>query len=221
MENGRDSQDKLVVKLSALQHFSYCPRQCALIYLEDIYQENLYTLQGNEIHERVHQEASRKRDDIRTETVLPVWSTQLGIRGQADLVEFHLAEPSKESKYRKIVPVEYKRGSKKEREADEVQLCAQSLCLEEMLDNTIGAAYIYHHSSHTRQEVELNKTLRQNTKKTIARVRKMLIHREVPGPVNDSRCNDCSLKNSCMPDCTGQMDNLRTYADTLYNRADG
>lgn len=215
-----NNQGRLVVKLSALQHFSYCARQCALIYLEDVYEENLYTLQGNDIHEKVHQEASRKRDDIRTETSLPVWSMELGIRGKADLVEFQLDEHSKEDEYRSIVPVEYKRGKKKERDADEVQLCAQALCLEEMFDDTINTAQIYHHSSHGRRDVELTQALRQSTKTTITRVRKMLIERKVPEPVADSRCENCSLKKSCMPDYYVQTDNLGDYVDKLYNRMD-
>lgn len=220
MDRNKESQHKLTVKLSALQHFSYCPRQCALIYLEDIYQENIYTLQGNDVHEKVHQEVSRKRSDMRTETALPVWSSQLGLRGRADLVEFHLTDSSKGPTYQKIIPIEYKRGTKEEKRADEIQLCGQVLCLEEMFGETITEAYIYHHSSHARREVPLNQKLRKSTRQTIVDVRKMLSKKSMPEPVNDSRCDNCSLSRSCMPGCTDSQVGLKNYVNKLYEPSD-
>lgn len=204
-----DPKTKTIVPISALQHFSYCPRQCALIYLEDIYEENVYTLQGNSVHERVHEEAMRKRQDIEYETALPIWSNELGIRGKADLVEFH-----KET----IVPIEYKRGKKKSRQADEIQLCAQALCLEEMFDTGIDYGEIYHHISHTRRKVEFSKKIKTQVREIIPEVRQLLIliDGEIPPPVTDARCKRCSLNTSCMPIAVNNKHELEINQRLLY-----
>lgn len=195
------------VPISALQHYTYCPRQCYLIYLEDIYEENIYTLEGSSIHEKVHEEISQKRKQLRIETSLPIWSSKLRIRGQADLVEF---------KEDDIRPVEYKRGKKKSRRADEIQLCAQALCLEEMFKTHIEEGDIYHHSSHQRRQVKLGTKLRSKVKETIKAVQELLEGQIVPPPATDDRCYRCSLKHSCMPKAIANKAKLKIYQRDLF-----
>lgn len=179
------------VMLSALQHFSFCPRQCALIHIEQAWQENLYTLRGLRVHETVNVPGDELVEDIRVERSLPLWSHGLGLKGIADVVEF-LPNGTP-------YPVEYKSGSRKVREADSIQLCAQALCLEEMLNVAVPMGAIYHYASRRRREVELDRALRSRTLDLIHQVRSMLAMGTLPPPVTDSRCENCSLIETCMP----------------------
>ena len=181
------------VMLSALQHFAFCPRQCALIHIEQAWAENIYTLRGLRVHEKVHQPDDEIIEaGIRVEQSLYLYSHQYGIRGIADVVEF--------DRDNKPYPVEYKSGSKKSRQADSIQLCAQALCLEEMLDRSIKAGAIFYHKSRRRKEVEFTDKLRSLTIKTIEQTRTLLNQDKLPPPVKDKRCQDCSLIQACMPD---------------------
>ena len=181
------------VMLSALQHFSFCPRQCALIHIEQVWAENIYTLRGLRVHEKVHEPENELIEaGIRVERSLYLCSHQLGIRGIADVVEF--------DSNGKPYPVEYKSGSKKSRQADKLQLCAQALCLEEMLDRSVPVGAIFYHKSRRRQEINFDDKLRSLTKKTIEQTRSLLAESKLPSPVKDKRCEDCSLIETCMPD---------------------
>lgn len=187
------------VVLSALQHFVFCPRQCALIHIEQSWTENIYTLRGLRVHEKVHTPGDEAIEEgIRIERSLPLYSHKLGLKGISDVVEF-LPDGSP-------YPVEYKAGSKKERDADEVQLCAQALCLEEMMRCKIPAGAVFYHGSRRRREVRFEPTLRQLTLKTILDTRAMLQAQRLPPPVNDSRCEDCSLIETCMPEAVKQFE---------------
>lgn len=181
------------VMLSALQHFAYCPRQCALIHIEQAWAENIYTLRGLRVHEKAHQpDAEIIEAEIRVERSLYLCSEEYGIRGIADVVEF--------DRDNNAYPVEYKSGSKKSRQADSVQLCAQALCLEEMLDRPVTMGAIFYHKSRRRQEIEFSDKLRSLTIKTIEQTRSLLNQAKLPPPVKDKRCEDCSLIQACMPD---------------------
>src|ERR671921_686889 len=114
-----------IVLISALEHYSYCPRQCALIHVERVFDENVFTLRGRRAHERADAPNTTGENGVRIERALPLWSDELGLNGRADVVEF----PADGG----IVPVEYKHGPRRERKHDDLQLCAQALCLEEML----------------------------------------------------------------------------------------
>ena len=189
------------VMLSALQHFAFCPRQCALIYIEQVWAENIYTLRGLRVHEKVHEPENELIEaGIRVERSLYLCSHQLGIRGIADVVEFN----SNGTPY----PVEYKSGSKKSRQADSIQLCAQALCLEEMLDRPVKVGAIFYHKSRRRKEIEFNDKLRSLTLKTIEQTRSLLKQDNLPPPVKDKRCEDCSLIQTCMPDAIGDFTKL-------------
>ncbi|NJL53570.1 MAG: CRISPR-associated protein Cas4 [Hydrococcus sp. SU_1_0] len=181
------------VMLSALQHFAFCPRQCALIHIEQAWAENIYTLRGMRVHEKVHQPDDEIIEaGIRVERSLYLCSEQYGIRGIADVVEFDLAHNA--------YPVEYKSGGKKSRQADSIQLCAQALCLSEMLNRPITQGAIFYHKSRRRQEIEFSDKLRSLTIKTIEQTRSLLNQDKLPPPVKDKRCEDCSLIQTCMPD---------------------
>ena len=191
----REWGDDDLVMISALEHYSYCPRQCALIHVEQTFDENLYTLRGRAVHERVDEPVGEFQEGVRVERALPLWSKRLGLIGKADVVEFHGVTP---------YPVEYKHGSKREREHDDLQLCAQAICLEEMTGKSVPMGAIFYHSSRRRREVELSQTLRQQVEQAVIEIRKMMGETMLPPPVNDSRCRHCSLKESCMPAVVGE-----------------
>ena len=129
-----DSDDRYIVPLSALQHYLYCPRQCALIHVEQLWAESRHTAEGRILHERADKPRGERRRGVRTVTGMPLSHSELGLSGIADVVEFHVGDDGE-----RAFPVEYKRGRPKSHQADEVQLCAQALCLEFMLGHAIAA----------------------------------------------------------------------------------
>jgi CRISPR-associated exonuclease Cas4 len=179
------------VMISALEHWSYCPRQCALIHVEQTFDENLYTLRGRAVHKRVDEPETEEQAGMRIERALPLWSKTLGLTGKADVVEFHGDTP---------YPVEYKHGPHREQEHDDLQLCAQALGLEEMTGKAVSRGAIYHHSSRKRREVEFTPALRARVVTATEAIRMMLQAKQLPPPVNDRRCTHCSLRESCMPE---------------------
>jgi CRISPR-associated exonuclease Cas4 len=185
------ADDEVFVLISALQHYAYCPRQCALIHIEKVWDENLYTLRGLRVHETVNTPSDELIEGVRVERAMPLWSHQLGLTGVGDVVEF-LADGTP-------YPVEYKSGSRKVRVADSIQLCAQALCLEEMLNCKVPQGAIFHHASRRRREVLFDEGLRSQTQQAIEGVRSLLATSKLPPPVADQRCPDCSLIDACMP----------------------
>jgi CRISPR-associated exonuclease Cas4 len=186
------------VMLSALQHFAFCPRQCALIHIEQAWTENIYTLRGLRVHETVNKPGDELIEEgIRVERSLYLHSLKLGLKGIADVVEF-LSDGTP-------YPVEYKSGSRKVRPADNIQLCAQALCLEEMLDRPVLKGAIFHYKSRRRREVFLDDKLRSLTIQTIQQTRSLLATAKLPPPVRDKRCDDCSLIETCMPDAVNHF----------------
>ncbi|WP_008312105.1 CRISPR-associated protein Cas4 [Leptolyngbya sp. PCC 6406] len=190
MSDATKSPDDYLM-ISALQHMVFCPRQCALIHLEQVWEENLYTLRGQRVHEKVDVPEHELIEGIRVERAMPLWSHRLGLTGIADVVEF-LADGTP-------YPVEYKSGSKKAREADDIQLCAQALCLEEMLGCAVPRGAIFHHASRRRREVVFDDGLRSHLRATIDDLRALLSQTALPPPVADNRCRDCSLLEACLP----------------------
>jgi CRISPR-associated exonuclease Cas4 len=197
-----------LVMISALEHYSYCPRQCALIHLEQTFDENIYTLQGHMLHERVDEEDSELRGDVRIERAVPLWSKRLGLVGRADVVEFHGQVP---------FPVEYKVGPRRKWGHDDLQLGAQALCLEDMTGQTVPRGAIYHHGSRRRREVAFDEPLRQRVVEAVADIRQMLIARTLPPAVNDARCHHCSLKDSCLPSVVGEVARVRALHASLFH----
>ncbi|MDE0146557.1 MAG: CRISPR-associated protein Cas4 [Nitrospira sp.] len=183
------SDDDLIM-VSALEHWSYCHRQCALIHVEQAFDENLYTMRGRRVHEQVDQVESVTEHGVRVERAMPIWNRRLGLIGKADVVEFHADVP---------YPVEYKYGPRRQREDDDLQLCAQAMCLEEMTGQTVPCGAIFHHKSRRRREVLFTYNLRTQVEETVATIRALLASKRLPSPVNDRRCEKCSLKEACMP----------------------
>jgi len=179
------------IPISALQHLLYCPRQCALIHLEGTYDENLYTLRGNRVHERAHEPERETVAGTRLERALPLYSEALGLIGKADVVEF-LADGTP-------YPVEYKAGARKTREADDVQLCAQAMCLEEMLGVEVPEGSLYYDRSRRRRVVMFTESLRETVRDTVQAVRALYDRDTLPEPAADERCRACSLIDACMP----------------------
>lgn len=196
------------IMLSALQHWSYCPRQCALIHLEQAFDENVHTMRGNAAHERVDEPGWETAPGARIERALPVFSDTLGLVGKCDVVEFR-ADGA-------IYPVEYKHGKKREKLHDDLQLAAQAVCLEEMTGKPALKGAIYHHGSRRRREVLIDATLRQQMMETIAAIRAMLASGQLPPPVNDKRCKECSLNEICQPEVLAGKGRQHELVATLY-----
>jgi len=179
------------VSISALQHYIYCPRQCGLIHVAQVWSENLHTQKGRREHDRVDVPEYELKADMRIERALPIWSEKLGLTGKCDVVEFH-ANGS-------VYPVEYKHGPRKKGLHDDVQLCAQAICLEEMLEVSIAEGAIYHVKSKRRRKVTFDDTLREKVRETVQVVRRMIESQHIPSPVFGRHCEQCSLQDICMP----------------------
>lgn len=195
------------VLLSALEHYGYCPRQCALIHREQTYEENIFTLQGNAVHERVDQPGTATTGEVRSEYAVPLWSVSLGLTGKADLVEYRGNVP---------YPVEYKHGPTRRGTAAELQLCAQAMCLEEMLRVAVPEGAIYHHSSRCRRGVSFTTVLRESVSEAVAQVRRILSDDVLPLAPADSRCKNCSLLESCLPFVVSAKDRNSNYHHRLF-----
>jgi len=206
MAGRNEWSDEERVMISALEHYAYCPRQCALIHIEQSYEENVYTLRGNRAHRRADEPETEIRDDVRVERSLPLYSDRYGLTGRADVVEFDDGTP---------YPIEYKHGSVRRHDPARIQLCAQALCLEEMTGQDVPEGALYHTSSHRRQEIQLTGDLRRKTVEVIAAVRDQIQNEDVPPPVNDDRCPPCSLQQVCMPDAIAS-DRLRRETSRLF-----
>ncbi|MDK3161101.1 CRISPR-associated protein Cas4 [Kamptonema cortianum] len=179
------------VLISSLAHYAYCPRRCGLIHIEMVWEENVFTLRGRDSHERTDAPTTRTEKGRIIERGLPIWSNRLGLVGQADTVEFMADDQP--------YPIEYKSGSRNNRDFAQVQLCAQALCLEEMFDCRIPEGAIYWIASCKREIVPIDTNLREATMTALEDIRAMLLSGKLPGAVNDNRCPKCSLVDACVP----------------------
>lgn len=200
------TEDQLL-PISALQHLIFCERQCALIHIEQVWADNQFTSEGNLLHERTHEGPDESRPGVRITRGMPVRSFALGLSGQCDVVEFHAgsagASPALESaslSSSHVLPVEYKRGKPKAHAADEVQLCGQALCLEEMLRVHIERGMLYYGKRRRRTDVVFNSELRELTRDTAQRLHALITSRETPIAQREKKCESCSLVEICMPD---------------------
>jgi CRISPR-associated exonuclease Cas4 len=195
------------VMISALEHYAYCPRQCALIHVEQVWSENIYTMRGHDVHERVHEDSSHEVGGVRLERSLPIWCRRLNLTGRADMVEFHGNVP---------YPVEYKSGRHRKGNPEVLQLCAQAICLEEMFGVSIEKGALFWHGSRERREIIFTNAMRQQVETVTLKVAEMLEMRITPPPVNDKRCEGCSLKESCMPEVVADKGRNSKAARELY-----
>ncbi|MEE0705898.1 MAG: CRISPR-associated protein Cas4 [Adlercreutzia sp.] len=190
--------------LSGIQHFAFCRRQWALIHVEQQWGENLLTAQGSIMHNRAHDECLReRRGGLITVRGLAVHSLTLGLTGKCDVVEFrqtdHGVPLAREEGLWSATPIEYKRGKAKTHDADRLQLCAQALCLEEMLACDIPVGYLYYGSTHTREKVPIDSDLRACTTKISQEMHRYFSRRFTPAPKLTTACRSCSLEDQCLP----------------------
>lgn len=182
-----------LLPLSALQHYLYCPRQCALIHVEKIWVENRFTAEGRLLHSRADSGESDRRGDVATDRSVPLRSERLGLYGVADVVE------TRKYKGQRIpYPVEYKRGSPKIVDWDRAQLCAQAICLEEMLNVTITEGAIFFGKPRRRERVTFTLELRATVTSACKAMREMITTQTTPMAEYAQRCRHCSLKSACM-----------------------
>ena len=189
--------------LSGLQHIKFCPRQCALIHIEQVWNENFFTAEGRAQHEKVHSGFAESRRVVRTERAVKIASSALGLSGETDAVEFY--------KDGKIVPVEYKHGEPKADSCDEVQLCAQVLCLEEMLNCTIDEGALFYFKVRKRISVPITAELREETVALAEKFHELVSSGLTPEAVYTKRCGSCSLTECCFPDSAGKGKSVAGY----------
>ena len=182
-----------LIPLSALQHHLFCPRQCALIHVEQLWAEDGATAEGRILHERVDAGRGETRPGVRVARGIALRSLALGVSGRADAVEFSGQPPQ-------AFPVEYKRGKPKAHRADEVQLCAQGLCLEEMLGRPVPAGALFYGETRRRVPVAFDAALRALTARVAAEARANLAAGRTPAPVRMAGCRRCSILDLCRPE---------------------
>lgn len=204
-ESAFDEDDLL--PLSALQHLLFCERQCALIHIEGQWAENRLTAEGRHLHERADAGGHETRGALRVARGLAIRSLRLGLVGRADVVEFH-AEQGGE---RRVVPVEYKRGRPKTGDMDRVQLCAQALCLEEMLGVRIDAGALFYATTRRREEVALDARLRDVTWTAARRLHALVAAGVTPRAVREPKCDSCSLRSICLPEALAARRSAEAY----------
>ncbi len=226
------SEDDLL-PLSALQHLSFCPRQWGLIHLEGIWTESVSTLEGRFLHDKSDDYGAETRTDIRTVTGLLIRSLRLGLSGKADVVEFHRKRESGAVTDGTVripgargfwipYPVEYKRGSPKKGQWDEVQLCAEALCLEEMLQAVIPEGALFYGKTRRRHAVSFDAELRGETERLARRMHEMTLAGITPRAEYAARCNRCSLHTECLPKVTGVSRSASEYiARSLVSTKEG
>ncbi|MBM4040653.1 MAG: CRISPR-associated protein Cas4 [Planctomycetes bacterium] len=205
-----------LLPLSALQHLLFCERQCALIHLEQAWDENRLTAEGRVLHERVHEQGDETRGDVHVARGVPLRSLRLGLAAKADVVEYHRIEEavtSPDSEHPappgvrlpdlpglwRPFPVEYKRGRPKPDHCDLVQLCAQALCLEEMHGVAVPRGALFYGATRRRLEVEFDVALRRETQDAARRLHALVAAQQTPKPQFGPKCERCSLADLCLP----------------------
>lgn len=233
--------------ISALQHLLFCERQCALIHIEGLWAENRRTVEGRHLHKTAHDGPDETRAGVRIVRGLALRSERLGLVGVADIVEFPLASPSDDSTKldgtaggivefpigptagsakadsradehpRAPVPVEYKRGRTKSDDCDRVQLCAQALCLEEMLGVAVPEGALFYGRTRRRERVPLDAELRATTLRAIDRLREMIASGRTPIAKREKKCDQCSLLNLCLPDASARVRGASSYFERMLS----
>jgi len=204
-----------LLPISALQHYVFCPRQWGLIHLEQVWSENRLTAEGKILHDKTHSAEAENRPDIRIVRGLRLHSFRLGLTGQCDVVEFRKSANGVKLENAEglwmPVPVEYKRGSPKIDACDEVQICAQATCLEEMLKTNIESGFIFYGRPRRREQIDFTDTLRMQTELIVEELHKLTAERVTPKAKYEKKCKSCSLFEVCMPEITGIEKDIEYY----------
>jgi CRISPR-associated exonuclease Cas4 len=204
--------DPEFLPVSALNHLLYCERRCALIHIEGVFVENAHTLAGRFAHEHADTPGYETRAGIRAVRALPIFSDLLGLSGKADIVEFHPNSRGLEQP----VPVEYKRGSRKRWDNDDVQLCAQALCLEEMVGIAVPFGAVFYARTKRRRDVQFTDALRRQTREAIDRLRRLIITGKIPPALLKPQCDGCSLHEACMPEAAARTRQIEGALHLLF-----
>ncbi|MEI7450423.1 MAG: CRISPR-associated protein Cas4 [Desulfomonile sp.] len=217
-----------LLPLSSLQHLLFCNRRAALVLLEGIWDENRFTAVGRLVHDRVHTAETESRNDIRISRGLFLRSLRLGLTGKTDVVEFHRIQescdlelqgqglktgvilPATQGLWRPF-PVEYKSGYLRHEEGYEIQLCAQAMCLEEMLEVQIAEGALFYSKTGRRMEIAFNDDLRKRTEESARRLHEIVRSGVTPTAQYEKKCDKCSLISMCMPKTTGTKKSVRSY----------
>lgn len=203
-----------LLPLSALQHICFCERQCALIHVEQVWLENRFTAEGRIMHDRVDSGKTETRRDVHIAFAVSLQSLRLGVVGKADVVEFHRAKDAGKTIWRPF-PVEYKRGKPKKDNCDKIQVCAQALCLEEMLGHRIDNGALFYGKTRRRQEVALDDELRAETEQMARKLHGLFNARATPKPVFDKRCPNCSFISYCLPEALDGRKSADRYLEKI------
>lgn len=201
-----------LLPISALSHLIYCERRCALVHIEQVWQENIFTAQGRVMHEKkVDTPASESRKDLKVEYGMPLRSLRLGLVGKADVVEFHKQYSCEWLPF----PVEHKLGKPKTDDSDKIQLCAQTLCLEEMLNVRIPEGALFYGRPRRREDIIFDDLLRKKTEAAAAQLHELLSAGITPVAVYGPKCDSCSLFDLCLPKLSTRSGSAQSYVDRL------
>ena len=194
-----------IVPISAIEHHAYCPRQCALIHCDGVWNDNAHTVRGTHAHRRVDSGRHRQERGRMVLRAIPIWSDELGLSGRADAVEIKDGE---------VTPVEYKAGTRHGIAAD-LQVCAQALCLEEMLHVEIPFGDVWYGGPRRRLRVDFTPALRERVRTTIGDIRQQLLAGDLPTAPNDERCAECQLRSHCLPELASAPRKVRSYVSKV------
>jgi len=201
-----------LLPLSALNHLVFCERRCALIHIEGVFAENAFTIEGTLAHEAADLSGYEIKAGVRITHALPLRCARLKLTGKADIVEFHPKTDGSETPF----PVDYKRGRRNRWQNDDVQLCAQALCLEEMLCVAVPRGAIFHASSKRRREVAFTPQLRAQTEAAAVRLHALIASRSIPAAVLLPKCEGCSLHAICMPELSLRRAEIEMATSQLF-----
>ena len=191
----------IVVPISAIEHYEYCARQCALIHVDGVWNDNQHTVRGRHGHRRVDSGAHRQERGSLVLRSIPLWSEILGLSGRADAVE--IADGA-------VRPVEYKAGTRHGRAAD-LQVCAQALCLEEMLGVEVPYGYVWYAATRRRSRVDFTPDLRGAVRDVVESIRDQMGSGRLPAASNDARCRECQLLHHCLPEVSDGQDRVSRF----------
>lgn len=206
-----------LLPISALQHFYFCERQWALIHLESLWEDSRLTLEGAILHENVDTPQTKCSDFFKVARSARIRSLKYGIVGIADVIEFHFDK--RQSRFIPY-PIEYKRGKPKVTHEDCVQLCAQTLCIEEMLNVKIPYGAFYYNEIRRRHQIEMTEALRTETINTILKLHKASYEQKTPPAIYTNKCENCSLIHKCLPKITNKSKDPITFINSIYDLAD-
>ena len=197
---------KDIIAISALNQYVFCPRRCALMHVEGIWSDNEHTAKGTILHKNADEKGYETSGAAKLLRALPLYSENYGLSGRADIVEVRAGE---------IIPVEYKKGKKREFDNDNIQLTAQALCLEEMFGKPISRGFIFHAASKRRREVVFDDNLRNETIAVIEAVRELLETEIIPAAELKPRCNGCSLYGTCLPKLSDSSERTKALENRM------